>query len=114
MLNSIVMHSKYGKGTIISIDDKYIKVSFESHNQLKKFIYPDSFEKYLIFIESELQKSAIRDYCIIQKKREMELEKKRLEFEKYEKERKKSRMTTVKKKQENIRNFKGISIEKEH
>ena len=46
--NDKVIHKTFGEGTIVSIDDKYIKIRFR--NQEKKFYFPASFEQGLFIL----------------------------------------------------------------
>lgn len=46
--NDKVIHKTFGEGTIVSIDDKYIKIRFR--NQEKKFYFPASFEQGLFVV----------------------------------------------------------------
>ena len=49
-----VMHKRWGKGQILSKDDKYIIVKFKSRKS--RFFYPSAFENgYLIYIGVTLQ-----------------------------------------------------------
>lgn len=50
--NLQVMHNKYGIGTIISKQDKYIKVKFSECE--KEFVYPDAFAKFLTLADGTL------------------------------------------------------------
>ena len=43
--NLTVRHKKFGVGTIVQTDGKYMTVHFE--NAEKVFVYPDAFEKFL-------------------------------------------------------------------
>ena len=43
--NLQVMHNKFGVGTVLSKQDKYIKVKFAECE--KDFVYPDAFAKFL-------------------------------------------------------------------
>ena len=83
LVNKKVEHITFGKGNIISYDDSYVEISFESGN--KKFSFPSAFKEYVTFIdekatdiinekieieEEELKKEEI----ILQKERALELE----------------------------------------
>lgn len=54
MVKEIVIHKKFGKGTIISFDTKNLEVEFESVG-VKKFVFPTSFNGFLTFENKELQ-----------------------------------------------------------
>lgn len=45
----IVIHERYGNGCIVEVTDSYFIVKFQIEK--KKFAYPDSFRKYLKFID---------------------------------------------------------------
>lgn len=54
--NQQVVHKKFGKGTICSIDnEKYLNVKFERKAGICKFAYPQCFYGYLTLENSELQ-----------------------------------------------------------
>ncbi|HHU76477.1 MAG TPA: malate synthase [Firmicutes bacterium] len=52
LVNKKVTHRDFGKGNVISHDDSYIKISFESG--VKRFIFPDAFGKYITLTDQEL------------------------------------------------------------
>ena len=83
MLNEKVKHIALGEGTIIDFNEgKKISVRFNNSEETKTFKYPDAFEKFLEFINPEMQEKALED---LQKKNEEERlakEKTREEFEK--------------------------------
>lgn len=54
LLEKKVSHKKYGIGTIISHESGNIVVSFEE--KITKFIYPDSFLKYLTAVDPAVEK----------------------------------------------------------
>ena len=74
--NLEVLHGTFGKGIILSKNDKYITVEFE--NCRKVFVYPDAFEKFLTLadgsisdeIKDALPQSNDRKQMIINKKNE--------------------------------------------
>ena len=45
LINKKVLHRTLGEGKVISCNDDYIKIDFESGE--KKFIFPDVFGKYM-------------------------------------------------------------------
>ena len=77
--NLEVLHGKFGKGVILSKNDKYINDKFE--NCEKTFVYPDAFEKFLTLadgtvsddIKQEIASSNDRKQEIIKKKNEENL-----------------------------------------
>ena len=74
--NLEVLHVKFGKGVIISKNDNYITVGFDTCQ--KTFVYPDAFEKFLTLadgtvsedIKQEIASSNDRKQAIINKKNE--------------------------------------------
>lgn len=52
LVDKKVMHRDFGKGNVISCDDSYIKISFESG--IKRFIFPDAFGKYITLTDQGL------------------------------------------------------------
>ncbi len=72
--NLEVLHGTFGKGVILSKNDKYITVKFDACQ--KVFVYPDAFEKFLTLadgsvsdeIKAELAQSNDRKQMIIDKK----------------------------------------------
>ena len=60
VLNNLeVVHSTFGPGTIVSNDGKYITVKFSSVE--KKFVYPDSFEKFLKLSDGTVPEEIVKD-----------------------------------------------------
>ena len=41
-----VSHVRYGRGTVLSCTDGFVKVAFETAGE-KQFVYPDAFERFL-------------------------------------------------------------------
>lgn len=70
--NQIVIHKKYGKGTIIEHSDNRLLIKFGTENSIR-FIYPDSFEDNLVAKDSTIQSYIIQE---IQKNKELDLNKK--------------------------------------
>ena len=74
--NLEVLHGTFGKGIILSKNDKYITVKFDTCQ--KVFVYPDAFEKFLTLADGtvsdeimvELAQSNDRKQMIINKKNE--------------------------------------------
>ncbi|MBQ2877050.1 MAG: hypothetical protein IJE25_08570 [Clostridia bacterium] len=72
--NLEVKHKKFGVGTVIAYNGKYMTVKFESAE--KVFVYPDAFEKYLTLgdgtvseeIAEDIKASNIAKQTIIDKK----------------------------------------------
>ncbi len=60
LINQIVLHKKYGKGIIEEFDKAgHVMVKFDRVPKLKKFQYPEAFEKFLSFEDSSLQKDVM-------------------------------------------------------
>ncbi len=97
MLNKIVKHNKYGKGTILEKNQNYLKVQFESCEKVTTFLYPDAFEKFLVFEDENLQEHAIKDFNCDKEKKETELLQKRIEYQAYKEEQEKERLDLLKK-----------------
>ncbi|MGN0182585.1 MAG: hypothetical protein ACI4DP_09300 [Candidatus Ornithomonoglobus sp.] len=54
LINKRVIHKLWGTGVITEVFDKAVKVDFSG--EIKKFIYPDAFKRFLVFEENNLQK----------------------------------------------------------
>lgn len=80
-----VKHSTFGKGTILSQDEKYLIVRFDQLEDTKKFVYPSCFDYFLKFEEEEINQE-------IQK----EKQKARQAIEKQEKKAKQERIAQTK------------------
>ncbi len=53
LLNLKVKHKVYGTGIITDVAENYITVQFDSKSA--KFLYPDSFEKFLTAVDPSIQ-----------------------------------------------------------
>lgn len=51
-----VTHISYGTGTIVDVDELYIKVQYEKDGKTRKYQFPGIFSKYLTIDDSSLQK----------------------------------------------------------
>ena len=47
-------HRKFGDGEVLSIDENYIKVSF--NGKISEFVYPDAIAKGILVVNDELFK----------------------------------------------------------
>ena len=47
LINELVEHPVFGSGRVISQDDRRITIQFSKQTGVKRFLYPDAFEKYL-------------------------------------------------------------------
>lgn len=83
IVNEIVLHKKYGIGTIEAKDENnYIWVRFanaEPGRDRIRFLYPDAFETFLSFGDQQLQSQAI--ILLKEKRREKEIEDERKKTE---------------------------------
>lgn len=53
LINKRVVHKSWGTGVITEASGKAVKVDF--NGEVKKFIYPDAFKRFLVFEENNLQ-----------------------------------------------------------
>jgi len=86
LMNTNVTHKKYGIGEIIEVNDKIIIIKFDECEDIKKFIYPDSFDGFMTFQNKKLQDDTMRLLETEEAKKRVEEELKRQEFEKIEEE----------------------------
>ena len=75
--NLEVVHSTFGPGVIVSKDGKYITVKFQSAE--KKFVYPDSFEKYLKLSDGTVSEEIMADLAIANAEKQRVIDKKNQE-----------------------------------
>lgn len=61
--NLQVMHKSFGAGTVVATEGKYMTVRFATAE--KKFVYPDSFEKYLTLADGTVTEEIQRDLARI-------------------------------------------------
>ena len=54
--NQTVIHKIFGKGIILSVDEKYLEVNFTERGKVSKFSYPSCFHGFLTIENSSLQK----------------------------------------------------------
>ena len=54
-----VKHISFGKGIITNTEGDYISAYFDQIDAEKKFLYPESFEKFLAFESVKLQEEAL-------------------------------------------------------
>ena len=59
LLGKTVKHKKLGKGTIISLDDTYIGVSFPTKDSI--FLYPDAFDSFLTLESPSMQVAILHE-----------------------------------------------------
>lgn len=97
MIDKKVEHVTYGLGTITEAEGRHITVSFEKSGEIKRFLYPDSFDKFMKFTDAKLQEEAFKE---IQKNNSKKLEAynmKRLKGRQIELRQRKERMLKNKK-----------------
>ena len=57
--NLEVLHGTFGKGVVLSKNDKYMTVKFATAE--KKFVYPDSFERFLTLADGTVTEEILND-----------------------------------------------------
>lgn len=86
LTNELVEHPVFGTGTVISQDDRRITIQFSKETGVKRFLYPDAFEKYLNMCNpTAAQKvladlSAKKEQIEKQRRKEEEAEQKEIEI----------------------------------
>lgn len=73
-----VVHSKYGKGTVIKHEDSIVTVKFSEKYGIRRFDYPNAFERFLTVSDDELNKAVLVE--LSQKQTELEEEKRQKEL----------------------------------
>lgn len=61
LIGELVAHPVYGTGKVISQDDRRITIQFSEETGIKRFIYPDAFEKYLNMYNPEAAQNVLAD-----------------------------------------------------
>ena len=74
-----VKHSTFGKGTILSQDEKYLIVRFDQLEQTKKFIYPSCFDYFLKFEEEQINQDIQKEKQKVRQEEEKQEKKARQE-----------------------------------
>ena len=72
--NLEVLHGTFGKGIVISKNDKYITVKFEACQ--KVFVYPDAFEKFLTLADGSISDEILADLADSKAIKQKELDRK--------------------------------------
>ena len=72
-----VVHKTFGPGVIASKDGKYITVRFASVE--KKFVYPDSFERYLTLADGTVSEEILADLKLANEEKQRVIDKKNQE-----------------------------------
>ena len=57
--NLQVLHKSFGAGTVVATDGKYMTVKFATAE--KKFVYPDSFERFLTLADGTVTEEILND-----------------------------------------------------
>lgn len=83
LIGKDVVHEKFGKGKVVSLDDNRIEVEFDSAT--KKFIYPEVFNKFMNFKDKSAQKFIDKVLVEVNKQKRIEIEQKHKEAELLEK-----------------------------
>lgn len=62
ILNEQIKHNVYGDGEVISQEDDILSVRFSDKYGVKKFVYPDAFEKFLTLSNPEIRMLVLREF----------------------------------------------------
>ena len=85
MTNEKITHTIFGKGTVLSIEDNYMKILFDNSKYGEKvFVYPNSFEHFLSFDNSILQEQTSEALKLKQKKAQDEKAKDAAVYQKHQ------------------------------
>ncbi len=76
LINKLVTHKRFGKGSVVEHNDSYIEIDFTGEN--KRFVFPDAFGKYLTLVDQRAANSVER----MMQKMNTEREQEELELEK--------------------------------
>ena len=70
--NLEVLHKAFGKGTVVSVNGKYITVKFDKVQKI--FVYPDIFDRFLTLADGSVSGEirADLDAAMAQKQRELD------------------------------------------
>ena len=71
-IGAMVRHKTFGKGIIVAEKDGHMTVRFFQTEAEKKFVYPDAFDRFLVFESNELQQEAIAEFLEKERKRQEE------------------------------------------
>ncbi|NTV90839.1 MAG: hypothetical protein HGA22_10870 [Clostridiales bacterium] len=55
LINEKIRHISYGDGKITAQEDNILSVKFAGQQEVKKFVYPDAFDKYLKMGNPEIE-----------------------------------------------------------
>ncbi len=70
LLNLVVKHKVYGTGVITDVAGNHITVQFDS--KAAKFLYPDSFEKFIMAVDPSIQTAILREISAFKQAVEMQ------------------------------------------
>ena len=76
-LNLEVKHKKFGLGTVVSCDGKYLGIDFGGVR--KSFVYPDAFENYLTLADGSVSDEILADLGVAKAHKQAILAKKEAE-----------------------------------
>ena len=76
-LNLEVKHKKFGLGTVVSSDGKYLGIDFGGVR--KSFVYPDAFENYLTLADGSVTDEILADISVAKAQKQAILDKKEAE-----------------------------------
>lgn len=90
LINEEITHKVFGEGNVVEHEDSIITIDF--NDDVKKFVYPDAFEKFITLNNESTAKSLNEIFLkrqleeeVLEKKREEEKERQMLELERQEK-----------------------------
>lgn len=72
LINEKVSNIKYGKGVIVNQDERYVHIEFENVDGIKKFVYPDAFEKFLEINSKVKSKKVQKELDVINEAKHVE------------------------------------------
>lgn len=61
ILNEQIRHTLYGDGKVIFHEEGVLSIQFSEQYGIKKFIYPDAFEKYLKLNNSDIEVFVLKE-----------------------------------------------------
>lgn len=70
LLNLVVKHKVYGIGVITDVEGNHITVQFDS--KTAKFLYPDSFEKFITAVDPSIQTAILDEISAFKQAAEMQ------------------------------------------
>jgi len=64
LVNGQVEHILFGIGRIVCLEEEVLYVEFSKNKEIKRFVYPDAFDKYLKICDSKLKAIILTDLKI--------------------------------------------------